>query len=146
MLTIFSPLESAARCASTGDLADLEFHLVHYASTVTIFKILPTLGDHPSAPSSIDEVLDSAAAPVLQSVLSVLKAAALFGQCSSLEVIRQSLTSAAWSGVQLNSEQLFQAACEGRQATAYLWLAAQGMKVCRETFSRWLRSCSQVGW
>lgn len=129
MLTIFSPLESAARCASTGDLAGLQSHLAQYASTVTVFKSVPAPGDLAEAPSSAHKALDSATTPIIQSVLSVLKAAALFGQCNSLEVIRQSLTTTAWSGVQLNSEQLFQAACEGRQATAYLWLASQGMQV-----------------
>ena len=76
-----------------------------------------------------DATLDNAAKPIIQDLLDMLKAAVRAGQCDSLETIRQSLTSAAWSDIKLSSGQLYHAACEGQQATAYLWLASYGLKV-----------------
>ncbi|KAK9862406.1 hypothetical protein WJX84_005637 [Apatococcus fuscideae] len=133
LVSTASPLALAVSSATCGDIRELQQNLTDFAATISVFE--PSVLVAASAAEGKEGLatvscLDTAARPILQNVLTVLKAAARNGQLDSLRVLRQTLTAAAWSDIVSNSEQLYQSACEGRQASAFLWLTSQGLQNC----------------
>ena len=134
-----SPLALAVTSATCGNFQDLQQHLANFAATVSVFKSPSPETVSPTEPTGS---LDPASSPVIQNVVAILKAALRSGRCRSLQIIRQSLTSAAWSTIEGGSEQLFQAACEGQQADSFLWLSSEGLQVRPETFPKVGSQCA----
>ena len=98
LLVTTSPLALAVTSAASGGLEDLQQHLASFAAKVAVFR---TAGVEAVVSTGPAETLDSAADPVIQSVVAILRAALRNGECKSLQVIKQSLTAAAWSNIQL---------------------------------------------
>ncbi|KAK9862405.1 hypothetical protein WJX84_005637 [Apatococcus fuscideae] len=143
LVSTASPLALAVSSATCGDIRELQQNLTDFAATISVFE--PSVLVAASAAEGKEGLatvscLDTAARPILQNVLTVLKAAARNGQLDSLRVLRQTLTAAAWSDIVSNSEQLYQSACEGRQASAFLWLTSQGLQATRQDVLRAARA------